>query len=338
MTITSFIPNNSILFSFKHQMSFSRVIRMQNCFLTVTVMKKTGFTVLVLLFVSLCASGQMLIPKAYFDKIARADSLYQSKKFLSSALSYSEAFKENKNMGLLKDLYKSARSWAQAGFPDSAFAKLHKLAGVAGFLDAEALSSNPDFVNLYTDQRWGALLGEVKSRKQEALRPDPYPDIRKSLEAVFDRDQEARKHADKADEANLQLIKKTDEQHRVYVDSLLTKHGWLSKGEIGTKAASALFLVIQHSELFYQQKYLPLLTEAVKSRKAEAQDLALLEDRVSLQTTGEQIYGSQIGRDTVTKKFFLYPIKDRENVNLRRKSMNLPPLSEYLKQWNLADK
>jgi hypothetical protein len=41
-----------------------------------------------------------------------------------------------------------------------------------------------------------------------------------------------------------------------------------------------LFLVIQHSDSTTQEKYLPLLKQAVKDNRAFGHDLALLEDRV----------------------------------------------------------
>lgn len=51
---------------------------------------------------------------------------------------------------------------------------------------------------------------------------------------------------------------------------------------VGNKGSTTLFLVIQHADLGTQVKYLPMVREAVKQHKAQASNLALLEDRVAL--------------------------------------------------------
>src|SRR5688572_10590935 len=74
------------------------------------------------------------------------------------------------------------------------------------------------------------------------------------------------------------------------VTAILDQYGWLGPEEVGPMASVALFLVIQHADLATQQKYLPMLREAVKAKKASAGNLALLEDRLALKTGHRQIY------------------------------------------------
>jgi hypothetical protein len=94
-------------------------------------------------------------------------------------------------------------------------------------------------------------------------------------------------------------------------------------------------MVIQHSDLKTQQKYLPMMRTAVKEGKTEARWLALLEDRVALGEGRKQIYGSQIYLNKKTNKSYVAPLEDPDNVDKRRKEVGLDPLSHYLKQWDL---
>ena len=77
-------------------------------------------------------------------------------------------------------------------------------------------------------------------------------------------------------------IKKTDSNNLIIVEKVLEKHGWLGVKEIGGTASSTLFFVIQHSDQETQEKYLPMMRQAVKDRKAPSSRLALLEDRIGL--------------------------------------------------------
>ncbi|MGE3825703.1 MAG: DUF6624 domain-containing protein [Bacteroidia bacterium] len=112
------------------------------------------------------------------------------------------------------------------------------------------------------------------------------------------------------------------------VNSILETYGWLSADEVGDTGNQALFLVIQHADILTQEKYLPMMKEAVKKGNARPQDFALLVDRVEMRNGRPQVYGSQL----VNKngKTTLYPIIDSINVNKRRAEVGLESLEEYL--------
>jgi hypothetical protein len=114
------------------------------------------------------------------------------------------------------------------------------------------------------------------------------------------------------------------------VNSIIGKYGWLGPDDIGDDANSTLFIVIQHADLKTQEKYLPLMREAVKKGKASAKSLALLEDRVALREHKKQIYGTQVYMNIKTNECFVLPLEDPYNVDKRRKSVGLQPLSNYL--------
>lgn len=102
----------------------------------------------------------------------------------------------------------------------------------------------------------------------------------------------------------------------------------------------ALFLVIQHADLTIQEKYLPLMRVAVANKKAKVTDLALLEDRVLMRQNKQQIYGSQVRKDS-GGGWIVHPIEGPANVDKRRSEIGLEPIVKYLSRfgmvWNLEE-
>lgn len=139
----------------------------------------------------------------------------------------------------------------------------------------------------------------------------------KELQALF-------KDMDFADSINL-----------IQVESILKKYGWLGYDKIGSPANTTLFMVIQHSDLSIQEKYLPLIKEAVKNGDANAKHLALLEDRIAVFRGKMQNYGSQIFWSKTTNGYFILPLADPDNVDKRRAEVGLQPLSEDVSKWNI---
>jgi len=117
--------------------------------------------------------------------------------------------------------------------------------------------------------------------------------------------------------------------------TLLDQYGWLGADVIGAQGNATLFLVIQHADQATQEKYLPMMREAVKNGKGQGSSLALLEDRVALRQGKKQIYGSQIGRDMGSKLYYVQPLEDPDNVDKRRAQVGLQPLAEYISQWQI---
>ena len=127
-----------------------------------------------------------------------------------------------------------------------------------------------------------------------------------------------------------------DSINRIKVTKILDERGWLGSDVIGEQGNLTLFLVIQHSPIETQLKYLPMMREAVKKGNARGIDLALLEDRVALDQGKRQIYGSQIGKEEGTGIFFVFPIIDPENVDKRRAEIGLQTLDEYINFWGIT--
>ena len=181
------------------------------------------------------------------------------------------------------------------------------------------------------------------SCKQEA-------NIDKSLSAILDtiyqEDQKYRLQSNKIEKkygleseefkAHWKTIKEKDSINLIKVKKILDERGWLGADIIGRQGNATLFLVIQHADLETQEKYLPMMREAVKKGNAIPSSLALLEDRVALRQGKKQIYGSQMLRDPETGFYYVAPLKDPDNVDKRRKKVGLRKLQDYISYWGLT--
>lgn len=116
------------------------------------------------------------------------------------------------------------------------------------------------------------------------------------------------------------------------VTHIIDTYGWLGPDSIGPAGNSTLWIVIQHSDLGVQQKYLPLMREAVKQGRARPSDLAYLEDRVALQEGRKQRYGTQFQLDPKTKTYVVAPIEDEPNVDKRRAAVGLDSLETHARE------
>lgn len=123
-----------------------------------------------------------------------------------------------------------------------------------------------------------------------------------------------------------------DSKNRQRLDEIAKEFGWPKRSVFGEEASGVAFLIVQHAELDYQKKYLPLIKEAVARKEARQSDLALLEDRILTREGKNQIYGTQLRLNQTTQRMELYPIEDEENVDARRVAVGLEPLAQYLKR------
>lgn len=280
----------------------------------------------------------------YSVLVKKADFLYNIKEFKSSALTYTAAFRANGWTGTPNDRYNAACSWALANNLDSAFFQLNRIATRAKYMNYGHITTDSDLNSLHNDKRWKPLLEIIKQNKEKADANLNKPLVAE-LDSIFTEDQKYRlqiaeiekKHGWESNEmkAHWKIINEKDSINLIKIKSLLDKYGWLGTDVIGEQGNLTLFLVIQHSDLVTQERYLPMMREAVKNGKAKGSSLALLEDRVALRKGKKQIYGSQIGRDNDTKLYYVSPLADPDNVDKRRAEVGLQPLAEYVNQWQI---
>jgi len=289
-----------------------------------------------LLFTCSFAFGQ-----DYKSILAEADRLYNSKEYEKSVSKYKEAFKiEQKKAG---DLYNAGCSASLLGDKKLAFEWLN-LAFKNGWTNIKHLKTDTDLTALHDSKKWNKLLTAMQKEvdKKEANYDKP---LQAKLLAIFDDDQVIRQqfisaqkefgYQSKQVDSLGKIMSYKDSINLIKVTEILDKNGWVGTDKIGGQANQTLFLVIQHSDLKTQQKYLPMMREAVKNKNANGSALALLEDRVGLGEGKRQVYGSQIGRDNETQKHYVLPLDDPDNVDKRRAEVGLGPLADYVKRWDI---
>lgn len=117
----------------------------------------------------------------------------------------------------------------------------------------------------------------------------------------------------KSDSLNLQIVKR-----------ILDDYGFLGFSKVGEKAASAEWLVIQHStDLALQEKWLPIIWMEAEKEEIFKYMAAMLEDRIRVMKGMKQLYGTQKIWDAKKRRYITAPIEDEENLNERRKEVGL---------------
>ena len=130
------------------------------------------------------------------------------------------------------------------------------------------------------------------------------------------------------------LMNQEDKKNQEQAVKLIKEHGWPGISQVGERANNGLFLVMQHAHVDIQEKYFPLLKVSAEKGESKLSDMALMDDRIRMQRKMKQLYGSQTV--TIEGKSYVWPIEDAKNVDERRKSVQLPPLSDYLKLMGLS--
>jgi len=115
------------------------------------------------------------------------------------------------------------------------------------------------------------------------------PKLVKLIASLLDKDQEFRI----SDIDKQQLI---DQKNIRTIDSLFQVHGcYIGKTLVGEKYRVIMQLVIQHAKLEDQEKYLPVVHQAVIDNELPSGSLKLLIDRIYDRKYGYQIFGTQSG-------------------------------------------
>lgn len=264
----------------------------------------------------------------------------------NSAEQYSKAFKQNRGKSrTIVDRYNAACSWALSRATDSSFVNLYRAVQDDHYTDYNHIATDTDLSSLHQDKRWNELLQRIK-KNQELEEAKLNKPLMAELEQMLKDDQTYRKQIPELEKkfgakspemtAHWKIIEEIDAKNVTKVTAILDKYGWLGADVIGAYGNQALFLVIQHANIKTQEKYLPMMRDAVKKGHARSESLALLEDRVALRQGKRQTYGSQIGKDVETGTSYVLPLDDAENVDKRRASVGLGPLSAYVRQWKIV--
>ena len=139
----------------------------------------------------------------------------------------------------------------------------------------------------------------------------------------------------KAFKKNGDKVREWDAMNLSIVEGIISKHGWLGPRQVGLRGISALFLPIQHADLKTQEKYLPLIKQAVLDKKIIPSDYVMLADRIAIRNKRPQVYGTQI--NAAGGNHEVMPLVNPDSVDAWRKSINMAQtMEQYVKIWNLT--
>jgi uncharacterized protein DUF6624 len=279
----------------------------------------------------------------YLRLTSKASVQYQGKEYLHAGQTYDTAFQSIKGTAPANDLYDAACSWARAQNADKAFYYLNKAAQEGKWSALGHTTSDTDLSGLHSDPRWQPLIDIISRNKVEKEIKMNKP-LAAILDSIYTADQEGRLKLNNIGQqygwsspqmdSLWKIIGSKDSIDLIRVKDIIGRYGWLGPQDVGERGSMALFLVIQHSDSLDWATYLPAMQEAVKKGNANPQDLALLEDRLSIAQGKPQRYGSQVRTDSTGKSSF-NPIFDEPNVNKRRAAMGLGPLEDYAKYFGI---
>lgn len=129
--------------------------------------------------------------------------------------------------------------------------------------------------------------------------------------------------------------KRVDSANEARLKEIVAEYGWPGKSLVGEQAALGAFLILQGADLATQEEFLPLFAEAATKGEVLPMQHAMLQDRILMRKGAEQIFGTQLWNDPSSGKLGLYPIRDSSNVDVRRDSVGLGPIGDYLRAMGL---
>lgn len=120
--------------------------------------------------------------------------------------------------------------------------------------------------------------------------------------------------------------RRNDSIARLKAESIIHVYGYPGAKVIGERANQVLFNIIYNMDLAMSKKYVSILWQALKKGNTTPEDYAALADKVSLQESNGQIYGTitQIKGGTLYRP----PILNPGGVDSLRRLIGLPPLQE----------
>jgi hypothetical protein len=173
-------------------------------------------------------------------------------------------------------------------------------------------------IDIFQEREWG-VISPIK------IECDLQKEV---LKEVLEKDQQNRNSGQVID-------LKVDKENLEKVLGIIEHCGFPTVASVGQTGMMSTFLVLQHSTRRIREKYLPQIKSSAANGDLSLQEVALMEDRLLMESGEKQKYGTQVTSDNIEEGWKLYPIVDIKNVNRRRETMGLGPLEDYVKQWNI---
>ena len=287
------------------------------------------------------------------DMLSEANNLKAQGLLMPALMKYGEAMAQNPTPELSYKIAETTALLWTSSMRDTSFYFLNFALSNDSSLD---VLHNPDFLSLLDDSRWTRIEDNQFKKyeaKNGAIKNKPFA---RELFRMIIKDQgfmyagniERRKYMQNGGYFStpaifpiLAMEEKNLQQNELNLLQLLDKYGWPTASEVTEFAAAGAALIINHTSYELRTKYFHMLEKAFKKGEAQPLRYAKMRDRLLVEEGKEQLYGTQLKFDEMTKT--PHPIKDASNVDKRRAKIGLGPLSIYLKErfdidWNIPQK
>lgn len=225
---------------------------------------------------------------------------------------------------------------------DKAFLALNK-AIANGLRDSILLVTYPQLAPLRDDSSWNGVIANFTKSKAAYNRTIENPDLLKTLEDMWAKDQLALSEYQEAiqslpESAGYEYYDKLFEPVEIRweinknkLDSIIQIYGWPGNRLVGAEGAKLAWAIPQHHpDVFFKEKCLKLLERAIQKKDVDPNHYAELHDRIARETWRKQTYGASMGEKAP------YPIQDPVTVNKRRSILGLAePIEIYALYHNI---
>jgi hypothetical protein len=121
------------------------------------------------------------------------------------------------------------------------------------------------------------------------------------------------------------LQNRIDSLNVVFIESVFKKYGYPGKTLVDTPANESAWYIIQHSSKIHQ--YIDIIKKAADEKEIPFHLYAMMLDRDLMNQGKEQVYGTQATCQkfkNIKDECIIWPIKDPDKVNERRKKAGFP--------------
>lgn len=175
-------------------------------------------------------------------------------------------------------------------------------------------------------------------QQEDLNRPNLDTAYQAAIHAMCEEDQRLRNllDDDDADKDSLyaQIIR-TDSLHVVRLKQLIDQYGFPTFDNVGHPGVNEVSLIAQHSNPEFLHWFLEQARQALASENFDRNWIAYMTDRDLLFQGKPQLYGTQL--QTIDGVTAFYPIEDVENLDARRRSMVLGPISDYMALYGMKE-
>lgn len=122
-------------------------------------------------------------------------------------------------------------------------------------------------------------------------------------------------------------IAELNNTNSIRLQEIIKQYDWPTIKLVGIKGRDAAFIILQQSDNSLQESLLPLLQKEFEQGQLSGQKLASFIDIMLIKSGKKQRYGTQLA--IVNGQIVFNEIVDKDNLEKRRKAMNMIPISEY---------